>query len=134
MATLNSEATYANSAPILFNVSSPINNITYSSSTGTFTFTNAGQYLINWVASIKNEGPSSILSLGLYQVTPGATYVAYSNTGNTISNNASTIISGTALITAPAGSTYQLRNATGQNISTVVNGTIAATITITRIN
>jgi hypothetical protein len=134
MATLNDEATYANEAPIVFDVANPINNITYTSATGTFTLTNAGQYLINWVASIKNEGPSQVLSLGLYQVTPGATYVAYSNTGNTISGNASTIISGTALITAPAGSTYQLRNVSGQNISTVTNDTIAATITIVRVN
>jgi hypothetical protein len=134
MATLNSESTYANAAPLLFNVASPINNITYTATTGTFTFTNAGQYLINWVASITNEGPSHVLSLGLYQVTPSASYVAYSNTGNTISSNASTIIFGTALVTATAGSTYQLRNVSGQSISTVPNSTIAATITITRIN
>jgi hypothetical protein len=134
MATLNHEVTYSTSSAIIFNTTNPINNITYNSTTGTFTLVNAGQYLINWVASIKNEGPSSVLSLGLYQVTPGATYLAYSNTGNTISNNASTIIAGTAIVTATANSTYQLRNVSGQNISTVTNGNIAATITITKIN
>ena len=133
MAVDSTAITVPDSSPILFNTTNPISNITYNA--GTFTFTNAGQYLINWSASIRNEGMGSdILSIGLYQVTPTASYVAYSNTGNTISNNASTTISGTALVNATAGSTFQLRNASGQTISTITDGTSAVTMTITRIN
>lgn len=133
MATDTTAITVADSQPILFNNTTPINNITYNA--GTFTLPNAGQYLFNWAAAITNEGMGSdILAIGLYEVSPTAGYVAYSNSGNTISNNASTTISGTALITATAGSTYQLRNASGQSISTVVDGNTAVTLTITRIN
>jgi hypothetical protein len=131
MATSTAETTYTASLPLQFTTSTPSNNITYN--TGTFTLTNAGQYLINWSASIKNEGSSAVLSLGLYRVTPSAGYINYTNSGNTISNNASVQISGTAIITATAGTTIQLRNSSGQSISTD-NGTNSLSLTITRIN
>jgi hypothetical protein len=131
MATSTAETTYTTGLPLQFTSTTPANNITYSA--GTFTLTNAGQYLINWAATIKNEGPSAVLSLGLYRVTPSAGYINYTNSGNTISNNASVQISGTAIITATAGTTIQLRNSTAQSISTD-NGTNSLSLTITRIN
>jgi hypothetical protein len=131
MATSTTEVTYTTGQPLQFTSTTPANNITYSA--GTFTLTNAGQYLINWTASIKNEGPSTILSLGLYRVTPTAGYINYTNSGNSISNNSSVQISGTAIITATAGTTIQLRNSTAQSISTVNNNN-SSSLTITRIN
>ena len=131
-ASTSAESTYLANAPIQFTTVTPANNITYSA--GTFTLANAGQYLVNWSASIKNEGSSAILSLGLYKVLPTAGYINYSNTGNTISNNASVQISGLAIITATAGTTIQLRNSTSTSISTVGASTTAVTLTITRIN
>jgi hypothetical protein len=132
MATLTNKNTYANNSPLLFNTTSPLENITYSN--GTFTLPNAGTYLINWTASIKNESSSAVLSLALYEVTPTAGIISSSNTGHTISNNASTIINGTAIVTVTANTTFQLRNISGQTISTVPNSNSAATLTITRIN
>jgi hypothetical protein len=132
MASSVAETTYATNAPILFGTTTPSNNVTYSA--GTFTLVNAGQYLINWSASIKNEGSNAVLSLGLYKVLPTAGFINYSNSGNTISNNASVQISGVAIVTATAGMTLQLRNSTSQSISTVGASTTAVSLTITRIN
>src|SRR5574344_1695703 len=131
MATSTAETTYTTGLPLQFTTTTPANNITYSA--GTFTLTNAGTYLINWAATIKNEGSSAVLSLGLYRVTPSTGYINYTNSGNTISNNASVQISGTAILIATAGTTIQLRNSTAQSISTD-NGTNSLSLTITRIN
>lgn len=122
----------ANSA-VLFAVPTIINGITYS--TGTFTLPTAGIYLINWVASIKNEGSgSAILSLGLNRVLPSVLLVGSSNTGNTISSNASAILSGTTIVNNTANSTYQLVNKSANTVSLVPNSATAVTITIARIN
>src|SRR5574344_1407038 len=131
MATSTAETTYTTGLPLQFTTTTPANNITYSA--GTFTLTNAGTYLINWAATIKNEGSSAVLSLGLYRVTPSTGYINYTNSGNTISNNASVQISGTSILIATAGTTIQLRNSTAQSISTD-NGTNSLSLTITRIN
>jgi hypothetical protein len=128
----NIASTFTTNAPITFSTSTPSNNITYSA--GTFTLSTAGQYLIDWSATIKNEGSTAVLSLGIYQVSPTAQYINYTNTGNTISNNASIQIAGTAIISVTAGATIQLRNSSNQNISTVPASTTAVSLTITRIN
>ena len=134
MAITNAESTVTANSPIQFTTTPTISTITYDAGTGTFTFPTAGQYLINWVIGIRNEGAESALSVGLYEVTPTAGYLAYSETAQTIPTNDEVEIAGTALITATAGSTYQLRNSSGQSISTIANGLTSATITITRIN
>ena len=133
MATANTTATVNNNSPILFTNTPNINNITYNSATGTITIPNAGVYTVSWIASIKNEGPNAVLSLGINRVTPTTSLITSSNTGNTISANASTFISGIAIINNTTGSTYQLVNLSGQSISLVSNRSLSAVITINRI-
>ena len=128
----NTSSIIAVNSPVLFPITSVINGIAYNA--GTFTLATAGIYLIEWTASIKNEGSSAILSLGLNRVTPSVALLSSSNTGNTISGNASTIISGTVLVNNTANSTYQLINRSANSISLVPNSSFSATITITRIN
>lgn len=131
MAVCTAGATYLTDAPILFNTTTPASNITYSA--GTFTLVQTGVYLINWSATIKNEGPNRVLSLGIYKILPSAGYVNRVYSGNTISNNSLVQISGTAIINASSNTTFQLRNSSTNNISTYDAGD-AVTITITRIN
>ena len=134
MGTTNAEVTIPTNNPITFATAAPLSTITYDAGTGTFTFPEAGTYLINWDAGIRNEGTATPLSLGIYEVTPTANYLSYSETAASIANNGSVEICGTAIVTATAGATYQLRNSSTQSISLVANGLTSATITITRIN
>ncbi len=132
MATNNTKQTYSSASPFSFNNTTLANNITYSN--GTFTINNAGQYLFSWASVIKNERPTDILSIGLYNLSPNNSYINYSNTGNTISNNQATFLSGVAIVNATAGSTYQLRNASSNSILIVPNNQMSSTLTIIRIN
>ena len=118
--------------PILFPTIEISNNITYSN--GTFTFNNSGQYLFNWNVTFSNEGTSSILAAGIYNVNTGNKYIDSSNSGNSIPTNSAVQLSGTSLVTVVAGDTYQLRNASTQTVELVSFNNTSANITIVRVN
>jgi hypothetical protein len=132
--TTNASTTITASSPIIFSTTPALTNIVYNPANGTITLSNSGTYLINWTAAIKNESAAAILTLGLYQITPTINIISTSNSGNTISNNASTFISGTALFTISAVTTIQLRNLSTNSISLVPASNQSAVISITRIN
>lgn len=100
--------------------------VSYDSNTGTFTFTQAGFYLVEWFVVLKTGLTSNGPKIVLAQSNPLKLYPStnYMTSGQ---------LSGSALVIASANSTLVLQNRSGGEVSFPENLTPVANITLTRV-
>ncbi len=125
---------------IKFNNTNLYNGITYDATTGQFKVPNDGLYIITWWANVKNrrshheDCKKQALGIELHQVYPSDLLIAHSSTHNELGCCETGTISGNAIFTANANSTFHFKNASNVDFSLVPNDLYSAAVSITRVN
>lgn len=121
--------TIANNGTVLFDAGainpSPDNNISYDSSTGVFTFANAGNYYVYWF--VNTQTGSSLDVDFQIQASDGTSYPGSSifKTGQ---------VTGSAIISPATDGTFKLVNTSGDTITLAIgDGIVTAEIAIVHI-